>query len=93
MLRRKVLALLCYLLTRPGFSATRDEALDALWPQLGPEIAVNSLNQTVYFLRRVFEPEYSEDTSPGFVQFDSNVLWLDSVLVTSRSAKCWKVHE
>jgi DNA-binding SARP family transcriptional activator len=87
-LRRKVLALLCLLLTRPDFAATRDEVLDALWPDLEPEIAVNSLNQTVYFLRRVFEPQYSEQTSPGFVHFDSNVLWIDSELVTSRSQAC-----
>ena len=64
-LRRKVLAMLCYLLTRPRFAATRDEIVDALWPELGPDVAVNSLNQTVYFLRRVFEPGYKEDIPRG----------------------------
>ncbi len=34
-----------------SMSATRDQVLDALWPELDPEIAVNSLNQTIYFLR------------------------------------------
>jgi DNA-binding SARP family transcriptional activator len=86
--RRKVLALLCFLITRTSFAATRDEVLDALWPDLDPEVAVNSLNQTVYFLRRVFEPEYQESTSPGYLQFDSNVLWLDAELVDARSARC-----
>ncbi len=86
--RRKVLALLCFLLTRSGFSATKDQVLDALWPELEPEIAVNSLNQTVYFLRRVFEPRYREQVSPGYVHHDSDVLWLDGELVTSRSAQC-----
>jgi DNA-binding SARP family transcriptional activator len=90
-LRRKVLALLTFLLTRPYFSATRDEVLDSLWPDLEPEVAVNSLNQTVYFLRRVFEPDYSEQTSPGFVHFDSNVIWLDHDLVDSRSAACQRI--
>ena len=61
--RRKVLAMLCFLLTKPRFSATRDEVIDALWPDLSPDVAVNSLNQTVYFLRRVFEPTYVEDLS------------------------------
>lgn len=83
--RRKVLALLCYLLTRPGMSATRDQTLEALWPDLEPDIAANSLNQTVYFLRRVFEPAFNEDTSPGYVHHDSDVLWLDPELVSSRS--------
>jgi len=87
-LRRKVLALLCYLLTRERFSATRDEVVDALWPDTAPEVAVNSLNQTVYFLRRVFEPGYKEDVSAGYVQHDSDVLWLDQDLISSRSQAC-----
>ena len=87
-LRRKVLALLCYLLTRERFSATRDEVVDSLWPDTAPEVAVNSLNQTVYFLRRVFEPAYKEDVSAGYVQHDSDVLWLDQDLISSRSQAC-----
>jgi DNA-binding SARP family transcriptional activator len=86
--RRKVLAMLCYLLTRPNMSATRDQVLDALWPELDPEIAVNSLNQTIYFLRRVFEESYSDDLSPGYVHHDSDVVWLDGELVSSRSIEC-----
>lgn len=85
--RRKVLALLCFLVSRPEMSSTRDQVLDALWPDLDPEIAANSLNQTVYFLRRVFEPAYSEDLSPGYVHHDSDVLWLDPELVDSRSRR------
>ena len=87
--RRKVLALLCFLVSRPKFSATRDEVLDALWPDLDPQISGNSLNQTVYFLRRVIEPEYTDDTSAGYVRFEGNLLWLDGELVESRSAHCW----
>jgi ATP/maltotriose-dependent transcriptional regulator MalT/DNA-binding SARP family transcriptional activator len=86
--RRKVLAMLSYLITRPEMSATRDQVLDALWPELDPEIAVNSLNQTIYFLRRVFEEAYSDDLSPGYVHHDSDVVWLDSELVSSRSIDC-----
>ena len=81
-IRRKVLALLCYLITRPDMSATRDQVLDALWPDLDPEVAVNSLNQTLYFLRRVFEEDYSDDLSPGYVHHDSDVVWLDPELVS-----------
>ena len=87
-LRRKVLAMLCFLLTRPKFSATRDEVVDALWPEMAPEVAANSLNQTVYFLRRVFEPTYKEDYSAGYVNHDSDVLWLDQQLIRSRSQEC-----
>jgi DNA-binding SARP family transcriptional activator len=87
--RRKVLATLCFLGSRPGMSAARDQILDALWPDLDPDVALNSLNQTVYFLRRVFEPEYKEDWSPGYVHHSSDVVWLDTDLISSRSSRCW----
>jgi DNA-binding SARP family transcriptional activator len=50
--------------------------------------AVNSLNQTVYFLRRTFEEGYVDDLSPGYVHHDSDLIWLDMELVTSRSNEC-----
>ena len=83
--RRKVLALMCLLITR-NFKATRDQVLDALWPELSPEVAANSLNQTIYFLRRTFEEDYVEDLSPGYVGHDSDVVWLDEELIGSRSS-------
>jgi DNA-binding SARP family transcriptional activator len=86
-LRRKVLALLTFLLTRPKYSATRDEVVDAIWPDLDPDVAINSVNQTVYFLRRVFEPGYKDDLSAGYVRHDSDVIWLDDTLISSRSRK------
>jgi ATP/maltotriose-dependent transcriptional regulator MalT/DNA-binding SARP family transcriptional activator len=89
--RRKVLAMLCYLLTRPRFSATRDEVIDALWPDMSPDVAVNSLNQTVYFLRRVFEPAYVDDLSAGYVHHTSDVLWLDGQLISSQSSRCLEI--
>ena len=39
--------------------AVLPEVLEALWPDLEPVVAVNSLNQTIYFLRRAFEPGYN----------------------------------
>ena len=86
--RRKVLAMLCYLLTKPKFAAAREEVMDAMWPDMDPAAALNSLNQTLYFLRRVFEPAYSEDTSAGYVHQESDVVWLDPTLVQSTSSNC-----
>ena len=88
-IRRKVLGLLCYLISRPRFSATRDEVLDALWPDFDPSDALNSLNQTVYFLRRVFEPTFQEDLSPGYLNHEGDLIWFDQALVSSRSQRCW----
>jgi DNA-binding SARP family transcriptional activator/tetratricopeptide (TPR) repeat protein len=86
--RRKVLGLVCFLISRPQMSSTRDQVLEALWPDLDPSVAVNSLNQTLYFLRRVFEEDYEDDLSPGYVHHASDVIWLDGELVTSRSTEC-----
>jgi DNA-binding SARP family transcriptional activator len=87
-IRRKVLALLCLLLSRPRFSSTREEVVDSLWPEHDPASALNSLNQTVYFLRRIFEPEFREDLSPGYVGQDGETIWLDYDLIDSRSRRC-----
>lgn len=69
-------------------TATRDQVLDALWPHTDPDQAVNSLHQTVYFLRRVIEPTYSDDLSPGYVNQDAELVWLDQELISSRSVDC-----
>jgi DNA-binding SARP family transcriptional activator len=90
-IRRKVLGLLCFLLSRPRFAAARDEVLDALWPDFDPADALNSLNQTVYFLRRVFEPAFREDLSPGYLSHEGDLVWLDADLVESRSQRCWNL--
>jgi DNA-binding SARP family transcriptional activator len=69
-------------------SATREEVLEALWPDLEPGTALNSLNQTVYFLRRVFEPGFQEETSPAYLGQDGELVWLDGGLVGSQSRNC-----
>jgi DNA-binding SARP family transcriptional activator len=88
-LRRKVLGLLCFLASRPGQAASRDEAIEALWPDLGADTASNSLHQTIYFTRRIFEPDYREGMSAGYVGFDGDVLSLHMELVGSASRDAW----
>ncbi|TME10411.1 MAG: hypothetical protein E6I65_08575 [Chloroflexi bacterium] len=89
--RRKVLALLCLLLSKSGFALTREEVLDDLWPEHDPSSALNSLNQTVYFLRRVFEPSFADETSPGYVGQDGETIWLDPELIDCRSRRCLEI--
>jgi two-component SAPR family response regulator len=36
----------------------------------------------------VFEPNYSEDSSAGYVRQDSELLWLDTELIQSQSDRC-----
>ena len=87
-IRKKVLSLLCFLLTRPQFTATREQVLEALWPEMGPDGAANSLNQSAYFLRRVIEPGCEDDASAGYLQSRADLVWLDPDLVGSRSVDC-----
>ncbi|MGC8634162.1 MAG: BTAD domain-containing putative transcriptional regulator [Candidatus Limnocylindrales bacterium] len=84
-IRRRSAGLLCFLLTRNGHLATRDQVLDALWPDVDPSAGVNSLNQTLYFLRRDIEPEYDDDYSAPYVHFESDLVWLDRELVSAES--------
>lgn len=86
-MRRKVAALVTYLLTRPGFTATREQVLEALWPDAPPEVGTNSLHQTVYFLRRELEPHYADEASPGYVHLEGELVWLDPDLVDSASRR------
>jgi DNA-binding SARP family transcriptional activator len=85
------MALLCLLLTKARFASTREEVAEALWPDQDPSSALNSLNQTVYFLRRVFEPNYRDETSPVYVGQDGETIWLDQDLVDSRSRRCAEI--
>jgi ATP/maltotriose-dependent transcriptional regulator MalT/DNA-binding SARP family transcriptional activator len=87
-IRRKVLSLLCFLLTRPKSTSSREQVIEALWPEMDPDQGANSLNQTVYFLRRVFEPACEDDTTAGYVQSRGDLIWLDPELVQSRSSGC-----
>lgn len=50
--RRRAASLLLFLVSRPRQTATREQVLDALWPEMDPVGAGNSLHQTLFFLRR-----------------------------------------
>ncbi len=90
-IRKKVLSLLTFLLTRPQFTASREQVIEALWPQMEPEAGANSLNQTSYFLRQVFEPTTAEDATAGYLNSRADLVWLDPELVRSRSSECLKL--
>jgi DNA-binding SARP family transcriptional activator len=84
-MRRRSAGLLCFLLTRKRHTATRDQVLEALWPDTDPAAAVNSLNQTLYFLRRDIDPTYDDDYSAPYVHFESDLVWLDAELTAADS--------
>ena len=90
-IRKKVLSLLVFLLTRSQFTSSREQVIEALWPQMEPEAGANSLNQTSYFLRQVFEPTTAEDSTAGYLNSRADLIWLDPELVQSRSSACLKL--
>jgi DNA-binding SARP family transcriptional activator len=69
-----------YLVTRPRLTATREQVLDELWPDADPDSASNSLNQSLYFLRRDIDPWYEDGLSIDYVHFEGDLLWLDADL-------------
>ncbi len=90
-LRRKVLALLCYLASRPRMAANREQAIEALWSDLNPVAAGNSLHQAVYYMRRVFEPDFREGMSANYIEVDGDVVSVNDELVDSASRACWRL--
>lgn len=65
--RRKTRQLLKLLLTRPERPFSRDEILDALWPDASPTAAERSLWVTVSLLRRALEPGLARGSDSRYV--------------------------
>ena len=80
-MRRKAASLLLYLACRARQSATREQVLEDLWPTLHPAAASNSLNQTLYFLRRSLDPWYEDGVSVDYVRHEAEVVSLPAELV------------
>jgi DNA-binding SARP family transcriptional activator len=80
---RKRIRLLLGLLARHfDGGLTRDMVLDFLWPDASPSAAVNSLNQTVFQLRRLIDREYREGESPQYVLSNLETVQLNTEIVS-----------
>ena len=89
-IRPRSLALLMYLGTRPRHTATRDEAIDALWPDAEPQAGLNSLNQAIYHLRRAIDPDYDaapEGSATPYVRHEAEIVSMHPELVQFDSAR------
>lgn len=84
--RRKAAALLMFLVTRPQLTATREQVLDQLWPDADPDSASNSLNQSLYFLRRDIDPWYEDGLSIDYLHYEGDMVWLDADLTRIQSS-------
>lgn len=89
-IRPRSLALLIYLGTRPRHTATREEAIDALWPDADPQAGLNSLNQAIYHLRRAIDPDYesaSEGGATPYIRHEAEIVSMNPELVRFDSAR------
>ena len=90
-IRPRSVALLHYLATRPRHAATRDEAIDALWPDAEPQAGLNSLNQAIYHLRRALDPDYDlalqEGTPTPYIRHEAEMVTVNLELVSFDSAQ------
>ena len=74
-----------YLVSRPNFTATREQIIEDLWPEGDVGAGSNSLNQSLYFLRREIDPWYEDDLSPEYLTFEADLISLDQDLVSADS--------
>ena len=79
--KRRMRSLLALLAARTTEPLTRDEILDTLWPEADPAAAVNSLNQTLFQLRRALDADYRDGSSPQYVVSSADAICLDNRLV------------
>jgi two-component SAPR family response regulator len=86
-MRRKSAALLMYLASRARQAVTREQVLEDLWPSLSPPAASNSLNQTLYFLRRAIDPWYEDGFSVDYLRNEAEVVGLSPALVRITSVE------
>lgn len=78
--RRKSAALLLHLVTRTNLAATRDLVMETHWPDQTPKSALNSLHQTIFYLRRDIAPWFEDGLTAEYVRTEGELVRLDSDL-------------
>lgn len=89
--RRRARALLGCLLSQTGRRMGREQAMEALWPDLDIETAANRLNGAVHELRQILEPEIERPAASKLLRLerdililaDSSRIWVDAEVFES----------
>jgi DNA-binding SARP family transcriptional activator/tetratricopeptide (TPR) repeat protein len=79
--KKRVRALVAILAASTLEPLSRDVILDSLWPDADGDSAVNSLNQTVFQLRRYLDPDYRAGERPEYVFSNAESVGLNPGLV------------
>jgi DNA-binding SARP family transcriptional activator len=79
--RRRIRTMLGLLVAYSDSALTRDMVLDIMWPDADPSAAINSLNQTVFQLRRSIDPDYRDGESAQYIISTVDLVQLNPHLV------------
>lgn len=79
--RRGAAALVKLLAFSPGHSLHRDQILDALWPDIGLDTALNHFRKALYAARRALEPQLQAHAPSSYLQLVGETLSLTDVWV------------
>ncbi|MCB9422606.1 MAG: PAS domain-containing protein [Ardenticatenaceae bacterium] len=74
--RAKVRGLFILLALKRGKPATREELIEALWPELDSTTALRNLNTTIYNLRRSLEPQLKQGNESNYIFYETGHYWL-----------------
>ena len=93
--RRRARALLGCLLSNPGRRLAREQAMEALWPDLDIETAANRLNGAVHEVRQVLEPAIARPAASRMLRLERDILilagasqiWVDADIFEGLLAK------
>ena len=81
--KKRTRTLLGLLVANAGGALTREMVLDILWPEADPAAAGNSLNQTVFQLRRAIDPAYRDGESASYITSSVDLVQLNPDLVVT----------
>jgi DNA-binding SARP family transcriptional activator/tetratricopeptide (TPR) repeat protein len=81
--KKRTRTLLGLLVANAGGALTREMVLDLLWPDADPAAAANSLNQTVFQLRRAIDADYRDGESVSYITSNVDLVQLNPDLVVT----------
>jgi DNA-binding SARP family transcriptional activator/tetratricopeptide (TPR) repeat protein len=85
--KRRTRTFLGLLIANAGGTLTREMVLETLWPDADPSAAANSLNQTVFQLRRAIDPDYRDGESASYITSNVDLVQLNPDLVLTDLAE------
>ncbi len=73
---RKAAALVKLLALEPNHRLHKEQAMDLLWPRLGPRSAANNLHRTLHSARRALDPDHVTATESPYLRLRGEQLEL-----------------